>query len=224
MNFKIKLIFAILPAMSFFASCNNETASTTTDIKDSATQTSNIGKDTTSKMDNMNMDNGLMTAMNTSMDKMSSLQATGDFDHDFASMMIEHHQGAIDMSEAELKSGKDETLKSMAQKVITAQKEEITMLQDFLKNHKPSSMKMGEGELKKSMSDMKGKMSNMQMSGDMDKDYTAMMTSHHQGAIEMAKKELVNGMDASLKKMAQKMVNDQTKEITEFQTWLNKNK
>ena len=39
--------------------------------------------------------------------------------------MIVHHQGAIAMSEVELKMGKDEASKKMAQMIIDAQKKEI---------------------------------------------------------------------------------------------------
>ncbi len=39
--------------------------------------------------------------------------------------MIAHHQGAIAMSEVELKTGKDEKSKEMARMIIDAQKKEI---------------------------------------------------------------------------------------------------
>jgi uncharacterized protein (DUF305 family) len=42
--------------------------------------------------------------------------------------MIAHHQGAIAMSEVELKMGKDEQSKKMAQMIIDAQKQEIVEL------------------------------------------------------------------------------------------------
>jgi Domain of unknown function (DUF305) len=38
---------------------------------------------------------------------MQNASMTGDPDHDFAAMMIPHHQGAIDMAKAELLYGKD---------------------------------------------------------------------------------------------------------------------
>jgi uncharacterized protein (DUF305 family) len=134
--------------------------------------------------------------------------------------MIEHHQGAIDMSKQEINSGKDEKMKSMAQKIITVQKDEITKLQDFVKTYKPSGMKHGEGELKKSMSDMETKMKSMQMSGDADKDFAMMMKEHHAAAVEMSKKELANGMSARLKQTAQKTITDQNRQIRQFNDWL----
>ena len=104
------------------------------------------------------------------------------------------------------------------------QKEEMTKLQDFVKNYKTSGMKHGEGELQKANSDMMRKMKTIQMSGNIDKDFAIMMISHHEIAVSMAKKELEYGMDTKLKQMAQKIINDQTKEINEFKSWLESKK
>ena len=139
-------------------------------------------------------------------------------------MLIEHHQGAIDMSEQEVNSGKDDSIKAMAQMIITSQKEEVAKIQDFLKNYKPSGMKHGEGELAKSMSEMESKMKSMQMSGDIDKDFAMMMIQHHQDGIATSKKELNNGMSAKLKQMVQKEITAQNKDIKEFKSWLESKK
>ena len=48
------------------------------------------------------------------------------------------------------------------------------------------------------------------------------MIPHHQGAIDMAKVVLANGKDDEVKKMAQKVIDDQTKEIGDMQAWLKK--
>src|SRR4051812_37953822 len=45
---------------------------------------------------------------------------------------------------------------------------------------------------------------------------------HHQGAIEMAKAALDHVKDPETKKMAQKIIDDQEKEITEMRDWLKK--
>jgi len=57
---------------------------------------------------------------------------TGDTDRDFARMMIPHHQGAIDMALAELRYGKDERLKRLAQEIIVEQQQEITVMRQVL--------------------------------------------------------------------------------------------
>lgn len=58
------------------------------------------------------------------------------------------------------------------------------------------------------------------MTGDADQDFARMMATHHQGAIDMARAELQYGKDPDLKAMAQKMVDDQTKEVQQLQDWL----
>jgi len=54
---------------------------------------------------------------------------TGDPDHDFAAMMIPHHQGAIDMAKAELLYGKNPVLRRLAQEIVVTQNSEITIMQ-----------------------------------------------------------------------------------------------
>jgi uncharacterized protein (DUF305 family) len=56
----------------------------------------------------------------------------GDVDHDFASMMIPHHQGAIDMAEGELKYGKDPAMRDLAKRIIADQKKEIKLMHDWM--------------------------------------------------------------------------------------------
>ncbi|MEF2547097.1 DUF305 domain-containing protein [Aurantimonas sp. E1-2-R+4] len=73
------------------------------------------------------------------------------------------------------------------------------------------------------MQRMQEQMGAIQMSGDADTDFAKMMIPHHQSAIEMAKVELENGKDEELKALAQKMIDDQEKEIEQLQTWLEKN-
>jgi hypothetical protein len=50
-------------------------------------------------------------------------------------------------------------------------------------------------------------------SGDVDKDFVAMMTPHHQGAIDMALAELRYGHNERLRRMAQEIIITQQQEI-----------
>lgn len=61
---------------------------------------------------------------------------TGNPDVDFVKNMIPHHKMAIDMAEKELDKGKDAEARAMAQKVIDAQKKEISEMKAWLKEHK----------------------------------------------------------------------------------------
>ena len=64
---------------------------------------------------------------------------------------------------------------------------------------------------------------NVEFSGNADVDFVRSMIPHHQGAIDMAKIELAQGKDSVLRKMAEKMISDQEKEIEEMRAWLKKN-
>ena len=50
-------------------------------------------------------------------------------------------------------------------------------------------------------------------SGDVDRDFVAMMTPHHQGAIAMAQSELRYGHNEQLRRMAQEIIVTQQQEI-----------
>ena len=68
---------------------------------------------------------------NSAMTKMMNDMAvapTGDVDRDFALSMIPHHQGAIDMAVAELRYGRNEQLRRIAQEIIVDQMQEIATM------------------------------------------------------------------------------------------------
>ncbi len=56
----------------------------------------------------------------------------GGSEHDFVSMMIPHHQGAIDMAKALLLNTSDPELRNLAQGIITEQQNEINLMQAWL--------------------------------------------------------------------------------------------
>lgn len=71
------------------------------------------------------------------MDQIADVQLiTGDIDNDFATLMIQHHNSAVENSEAYLMYGNDTQLKAIAQKMIEDQKQEIKELSDWLKANK----------------------------------------------------------------------------------------
>jgi hypothetical protein len=73
--------------------------------------------------------NDAMSIMN---DGMMRAPMNGNADHDFASMMIPHHQGAIDMAKAELLYGTNPVLRRLAQEIIVTQGSEIAVMQSQL--------------------------------------------------------------------------------------------
>jgi hypothetical protein len=54
-------------------------------------------------------------------------------------MMVPHHQGAIEMAQAELRYGRNEPLRRMAQEIIVTQLQEITAMRFSLGQALPPS-------------------------------------------------------------------------------------
>ena len=65
---------------------------------------------------------------------------SGDADTDFTAMMIPHHQGAIDMAQAELRHGRNEQLRRIAQEIIVTQQQEIAAMRLALGQPLPPSL------------------------------------------------------------------------------------
>ncbi|MFC3107551.1 DUF305 domain-containing protein [Undibacterium arcticum] len=65
-------------------------------------------------------------------DGMKRAPMNGVAEHDFVTMMIPHHQGAVDMAKALLLYNKDPELQNLAQGILTEQQNEIKLMQAWL--------------------------------------------------------------------------------------------
>jgi hypothetical protein len=65
------------------------------------------------------------------------VQPTGDIDRDFVAMMVPHHQGAVDMAQAELKYGHNELLRRLARQIIANRQNEITVMRLAVDDERP---------------------------------------------------------------------------------------
>ncbi|ELX10125.1 hypothetical protein DUF305 [Janthinobacterium sp. HH01] len=59
----------------------------------------------------------------------------GVSEHDFSTMMIPHHQGAVDMAKALLLTTRDPVLRNLALGIIAEQQNEIKLMQAWLQRH-----------------------------------------------------------------------------------------
>ena len=80
----------------------------------------------------------MMQAMDRMDSGMRAAKPTDDPDRDFATMMIPHHQGAIDMAKAELIYGRDPVLRRLAEGIIVEQQQEIELMQRSLNERSAS--------------------------------------------------------------------------------------
>lgn len=78
----------------------------------------------------------------------------------------------------------------------------------------------GSRQLHQSMMAGMQDMQRRPMTGDVDKDFIRMMRQHHLQGIEMARIQLQSGDDQEAKRMAQKIIDEQQKDVARFDSWL----
>ncbi len=180
------------------------------------------------------LESPFLTLNQAAMDQMMAgmaIKPTGDADRDFVAMMVPHHQGAIDMAEAELQYGHNQTLLRIAQEIVVEQQQEIAAMRLAIGEpatatwitsgdqgtQAPAKTRPGGDALFVSRANaaMDKMMSEMAVkpTGDVDHDFVAMMVPHHQGAIDMAGAQLQSGQNPRLKTVAQEIVVGQQQEI-----------
>ena len=91
-------------------------------------------------------------------------------------------------------------------------------------NNRPDTATRDWAELIADMDTMHVAMGAVERSGDSDADFVRLMLPHHQGAIDMAKTELLHGEDPQMRRLAQEIVTDQQSEIVLMQLWLKQRK
>ena len=79
-------------------------------------------------------DKAYAAAMASMMRDMNA-KPTGDADRDFVTMMLPHHQGAVEMAGVELRYGKDPQLLALARAIIAAQEKEIAAMREWQAKH-----------------------------------------------------------------------------------------
>ena len=182
----------------------------------------------------------LVLPMQDMMQQMSGVEAAS-IDEAFAQMMIIHHQGAINMASQVMQSGDNNEIKQRAQQLITTKQQEVERLQQFAGNTRGNAnQQLGTSGTTNAgttgtttgdpMEQLRGategtmeQLQQEQLNGDADHDFAHILILHHQDAIEMANVELQHGMNQQVKEIAQKIVDNNKKQIAELQTWTKSN-
>lgn len=147
----------------------------------------------------------------------------------FAQNMIRHHQGGIDMAEIELKYGEDASLQRLTQDMITAQQNEIWLMQHWLKEEAhqakiqttphPKTANIQQ-EFTNSINQMHEQMLAGAVSDDADMAFIQTMLPHHKGALAMAQVQLKYGTDPKMRNLADNIIMNQIAEIQVMENWL----
>lgn len=207
---RIQLLMLFFVVLMVFASCKSESDS----------NKMSGDKQGPDMMMSGSMSQSMNAAMKTMMDKMRDYSLTGDADYDFAVLMIPHHQGAIDMSQAYLINGKNQSLKDLAQKNIDNQQQEINDIREWMTRQNETRPSTIDPKYKSSMDNVMKDLSNnmsVQNSDNPDLVFINAMIPHHQAAIDMAKIELQYGKTTRVTELANNIINEQQEDIKNLQ-------
>ena len=145
-------------------------------------------------------------------------------DEMFVTMMIPHHQQAIEMADLILgKDGIDERVVTLAQQIKDAQGPEIETMQGWLQEWGLPSPDPSAGGME-GMDHGDGMMSEEDMAAlesatgvEATRLFLQGMIEHHNGAIMMAETELSNGQNPDALELAQQVIDGQSAEVTTMQ-------
>ena len=149
------------------------------------------------------------------------LMENGEYsDERFIDAMVPHHQGAIDMAEVALENAEHPELLQLAENVISTQQAEIEELrrikeQEFGTSEVPAQM--GPEEMEMMGMEDPAELANQR---PFDKAFINAMIPHHESAIEMAQVALAESANPTIRDLAGRIVDDQTREIEQLRGWL----
>lgn len=138
------------------------------------------------------------------------------FDRAFLSMMVPHHQAAIEMARAVLPVSKDAAVKTWATAVIKAQTQEINVMTTMLPAFGGTDAAMA-ATMKSGMTGMGAA---IKASKQPDQAFVQGMLPHHASALDMAQLALEKSGDTRVLKLARDIVTAQAEEMYGFRVWL----
>lgn len=143
-------------------------------------------------------------------------EKTAEYEIDFMTNMIDHHQMAIEMSEICLDKAVHEELRSKCRDIIAAQSAEIEQMQSWLEDwygvgHEPQMSAGDERKLDK-LSSLDG--------ADFEIAFMRSMIGHHRKAIKEAETCLDRAYHQELRDLCSNIIETQRAEIALFEQWL----
>lgn len=149
-------------------------------------------------------------------------------DEMFVTMMIPHHEQAVEMAEMLLaKNGINQDVVALAERIQAAQGPEIDTMTSWLDAWGVEPVDSTADGMEGMDHGGDGMMSDEDMAAldaaegaDAARLFLEQMIQHHEGAIDMASQEVSNGLNPDAVALASKIVDDQTAEIAEMEELL----
>lgn len=153
------------------------------------------------------------TSSMAGMDHGSMRPAAKDADQEFLRMMVDHHEGMIQMATAAMTKGSTPTVQGDAHKLHTKQADEQKQMQSMVQASYGETVTPMVMPSNKAMNDSL----QAKTGTDYDRTFYANVIAHHREGIKMTDDLLPKLTRPDVKQMAEKMKADQQREITEFE-------
>jgi uncharacterized protein (DUF305 family) len=174
--------------------------------------------------------NDFTSAITKMVEKIRSIKMSGNPDADFAKVILEHSQGAIDLANAELALGKDAAVKAIAKNVLAKQQQMQADIKKHIKKAKPavvsktpsqqvSNQSPMEDNVKDIVADIEKWMKKNPMTGNSDKDFIEAMLQHFKDEVKITNMEIRHGKDQAVKDFATKAKTDSQGIEKEIADW-----
>lgn len=140
-------------------------------------------------------------------------------DESFIALMIEHHQGAIDMAQLALERAEHPEIRQLAQDIITAQQREIEQMRAWSQEWFGTAAPAARHSMSRHAMGMDMDLEALKTAQPFDKAFIDAMIPHHEGAIMMAQMILQTTQRAELKQLANAIITAQQAEVAQMTEW-----
>jgi uncharacterized protein (DUF305 family) len=146
----------------------------------------------------------------------------------FLAAMAPHHESAIAMAAVASKRARHRELKALADAIIDTQETEIAEIAQIhmrlsgeaLRPNADAHQQLGlSADEAGMMHDGPEAMAELKRAKPFDRAFIDAMVPHHQGAIRMARAVLAVSENADLRRLAERIVADQSREIAQMNRW-----
>ena len=166
---------------------------------------------------------GALAVSGCGSDDQESASSNGNgVDLAFVQEMVPHHNSAVAMATTARTRSDRAEIKTLADAIIKSQNTEIAQMKAISKRLLADGVKVGELGVPEHMMGMSGDEMALETAEPFDREFIDMMVPHHQGAIAMARVVLEKGQDSEVKELAQEIIDAQSREIGEMNTWREK--
>lgn len=135
-------------------------------------------------------------------------------DRAFLATMSAHHAGGVALGEIAQERGENPETRKLGRAVETAQSRELEQMQTAYEDlfGEPLTVDRGPDPA----------IAALEEAQEFDRDFYDALIPHHQEAIEMAREEVAGGQNPELIQLAQSIIETQSQEIEDMNTWREK--